>query len=311
MADLKTNTSELQEILEILADKASGGGIDTTDATASASDILDSKTAYVNGEKITGTIPTKTSTDVSISDATVTIPSGYYASDVTKTVATTEQTTPSISIDANGKITASATQTAGFVGAGTKTATKQMTVQSAKTITPSTSRQTAVASGVYTTGAITVAGDSNLVASNIKSGVTIFGVTGTYDNYNDACIDFAPLIIQARQTPILIGGEYLFNMSTFSGEINGQTYDISSFIDYEITFPSNTCEFFIANLTNYSVVCECFVTVENEWDEDVYEDYSETITIGANNQASVSFIDDTGFDYSLWKNASVRYVRFL
>lgn len=94
---------------------------------------------------------------------------------------TATQATPSISIDANGKISASATQSAGYVSAGTKTSTKQMTVQAAKTITPSTTSQTAVAKNVYTTGAVTVAGDSNLKAENIKSGTSIFGVTGTYE----------------------------------------------------------------------------------------------------------------------------------
>ena len=53
--------------------------------------------------------------------------------------------------------------------------------QSAKTITPTTTNQTAVASGLYTTGTVTVKGDSNLVASNIKSGVSIFGVNGSYE----------------------------------------------------------------------------------------------------------------------------------
>lgn len=131
------------------------------------------------------------------------------------------QATPSISVNSSGLITATATQSAGYVSAGTKSATKQLTTQAAKTITPSTSSQTAVAAGRYTTGAVTVAaipstyvkptatktattytpttsnqtiaagtycsgaqtikGDANLVAGNIKSGVSIFGVTGSYE----------------------------------------------------------------------------------------------------------------------------------
>lgn len=51
----------------------------------------------------------------------------------------------------------------------------------ATTIIPSTTRQIAVAGGMYTSGDITVEGDSNLVASNIKSGISIFGVDGTLE----------------------------------------------------------------------------------------------------------------------------------
>ena len=65
------------------------------------------------------------------------------------------------------------------MSAGTKSATVQLTTKAATTITPGTSSKTAVAKNVYTTGAITVAGDSNLKADNIKSGVSIFGVSGT------------------------------------------------------------------------------------------------------------------------------------
>lgn len=56
----------------------------------------------------------------------------------------------------------------------------QLSTQAGKTVTPGTSSQTAVASGKYTTGTVTVAGDADLVASNIKKDVNIFGVTGTY-----------------------------------------------------------------------------------------------------------------------------------
>ena len=56
--------------------------------------------------------------------------------------------------------------------------TGTMTSKAAATYTPGTSNQT-IASGQYLSGAQTIKGDSNLTAANIKSGVSIFGVTGT------------------------------------------------------------------------------------------------------------------------------------
>lgn len=91
-----------------------------------------------------------------------------------------EQATPTISVDANGLITASATQEAGKVAAGTKSATKQLTTQAEQTITPGTSNKT-IASGKYLTGTQTIKGDSNLKAENIKKGVSIFGVDGSHE----------------------------------------------------------------------------------------------------------------------------------
>lgn len=49
----------------------------------------------------------------------------------------------------------------------------------AATITPGTTAQT-IAANTYLTGTQTIAGDANLIASNIKSGVSIFGINGTY-----------------------------------------------------------------------------------------------------------------------------------
>lgn len=59
-----------------------------------------------------------------------------------------------------------------YVGSG-------VTKKSAATYTPGTSDQS-IASGQYLNGTQTIKGDSNLTAGNIKSGVSIFGVTGSY-----------------------------------------------------------------------------------------------------------------------------------
>ena len=58
-------------------------------------------------------------------------------------------------------------------------ATGTIASQAAQTITPGTSDQT-IAAGKYLSGAQTIKGDANLAAGNIKSGVSIFGVNGSY-----------------------------------------------------------------------------------------------------------------------------------
>ena len=113
-------------------------------------------------------IARRSSSNLTASGATVTVPAGYYASQATKSVSTTTHPNPTVSVNSStGLITASHTQTAGYVSAGTTTGTSQLSVQAAKTITPTTTAQEAVAAGKYTTGAITVAAiPANYIDSN-------------------------------------------------------------------------------------------------------------------------------------------------
>lgn len=176
---------------------------DTSDATLdSGNKMLSGSTAYANGTLYTGTITTKAATDMTVSGATVTAPAGYYSTASSKSVASGSATTPATTITANptisvnsstGVITATTSATksvtptisAGYVSTGTAgtitvsgTNTQNMTVKAAATFTPTTSAQT-IAAGTYLTGVQTISGDSNLKATNIKSGVSIFGVAGT------------------------------------------------------------------------------------------------------------------------------------
>ena len=110
--------------------------MDTTDKTVTAASMLNGITALKNdGTDITGSIASKTSSDLTASGATVTAPAGYYASSASKAVASGSATTPattitanpSISVSSSGLITASVsasqsvtpTVSAGYVSSGT------------------------------------------------------------------------------------------------------------------------------------------------------------------------------------------------
>lgn len=170
---------------------------DTSDATLdSGGKMLSGNTAYANGTKYTGTIASKSGTDITASGDTVTVPAGYYSSQQTKSVASGSATAPatisgtsaSVSTGTNTltlskTISVTPTVSAGYVSAGTSgnssvSLTASVTTKAAATITPGTSNQE-IAAGTYLTGKQTISGDSNLTAANIKQGVSIFGVNGS------------------------------------------------------------------------------------------------------------------------------------
>lgn len=180
-----------------------------------------SGTVTMTASSNTYTLTIRTASNLSASGATVTVPAGYYASQCTKSVATGSattpattiaQSTPAVSINASGLITASVaaktqsvtpTVTAGYVSSGTagvitlsaSSKTLQLTTKAATSYPVSTSART-IAASTYLTGAQTILALTtlNITAANIKNGVNvrvgdsgsatrIINITGTHPNF--------------------------------------------------------------------------------------------------------------------------------
>lgn len=91
-----------------------------------------------------------------------------------------------------------------------------------KTVTPSTSDQNITADAGYDAlKKVVIEGDADLIASNIKSGVSIFGVTGSYDGGGGLT---------------LLGTSPLGSLSTSSTSASdtGKSFTINSVTDYDV-----------------------------------------------------------------------------
>ena len=116
--------------------------VDSTDATAATGEILATKTAYVNGSKLTGTMANRGSVTGTITTKTqeYTIASGYHDGGGKVSIDSTEQ----------GKlIPANVRSGITILGVeGTMTGTEDVTAES-PTVTPSTTSQTVTPSTGY------------------------------------------------------------------------------------------------------------------------------------------------------------------
>ena len=190
-----------------------GGGTDTSNANATAGKVLSGYTCYVNDSKITGTMPNQGTKTASLNPGgSYTIQAGYHngsgkisvnslssqtsatanagrilsgrtawvgGSKLTGTM--TNRGAVSKALGANGSYTIPA----GWHN-GSGKVTQNLTKQAAVNVTPGTANKTACAANRWTTGNIVIVGSSSLTAGNIKNGVWIFGVKGTFTGWVDS-----------------------------------------------------------------------------------------------------------------------------
>lgn len=170
--------------------------------------------AAISSNYIGSNVTQNSAANITVAGPTVSIPSGYYSADVSKTIASgaigvsnafAEPGIGTITLDsANGVINISrasntyditaqgasegyidlTTVDTGIFTFASASASYQLSTQSAVTYTPSTATQT-IPSGIFLTGVQTVEGDSNLIAANIAAGVSIFGIEGTHTGGTD------------------------------------------------------------------------------------------------------------------------------
>ena len=144
-----------------------------------------------------------------VANGSVTAPSS-----ISGTAATVSTGTNTLTLTKSVSVTPNVT-TAGYISSGTAgnssvSLTANITTKAATTITPGTSNQT-IAAGTYLTGTQTIAGDADLIAGNIKSGVNIFGVNGTFTSDADATASQIVAGATAYVDGDLITGELVVN----------------------------------------------------------------------------------------------------
>ena len=164
--------------------------VNTSSGTATAGSLLTGATAWVAGAEVTGTMANVGAQNITPSTTPRTITQGYHdgtgtvAGDANLVTANIKSGATIFGVGGNANVldTSSGTATAGSLLSGATAwvagaeVTGTMANVGAQNITPGTTPRT-ISQG-YHSGTGTVAGDANLVTANIKSGVSIFGVSG-------------------------------------------------------------------------------------------------------------------------------------
>lgn len=173
--------------------------MDVTQDTVASSNLVTGFTATgADGESVSGEVAEKTALDVTMEGAVVIIPPGFYSANAEYTVPSASVTLSPISglradVMVEGDVVTLAKSVPvtpevllpGYISEGTPTnvyisLSTEMGTLDANVYTPTTEDQV-IEAWQLLVGSQVIEGDPNLIPENIKQGVTIFGVTGTYE----------------------------------------------------------------------------------------------------------------------------------
>lgn len=186
------------------------------------------------GIAIEGTIETKNSNDLTVSSATITVPTGYYAEQASKTIASGTEGTPTATKDTvsnhSVSITPSVTNGAGYIEGSTKTGTA-VSVSASELV-----------SGTYTVSASGTHDVTNYASASVAAGgATASASKGTVSNHS---ITVTPSVTRtagyiaagsANGTAVTVSASELVSGSE-TKTTNG-TYDVTNLASLVVSVP--------------------------------------------------------------------------
>ncbi len=189
--DANLATGNIRSGVTIFGVPGSPTVVDTATGTGAASgDLLSGKTAFVNGATVTGVVPAGSSVTGASGSLSMTIPNGLYSGTETATAVDANLITGNIKsgvtiFGVSGKTEVVDTTTAtpaaaGDIRSGKTGFVNGTTVSGTLPTSTLSNASTTVNAGYYDATTLETV-DSDLSAGNIKSGVNIFGVTGSYN----------------------------------------------------------------------------------------------------------------------------------